>query len=170
MSKSTLPVLLLLGLTMSLQAQDKAQTLPDVVVKTITGEPFNTGNIENNGNPVILSFWATWCKPCLVELDAINEVYADWQDETGVKLIAVSIDEGQRVSRIQPMVNGRAWEFEVLSDPNSDLKRAMGVSNVPHTFLLNGDKEVVWQHAAFAQGGEWTLYDEIIKLIETSKK
>ena len=146
------------------QAQSQNGDIPSVDIKTVYGERFNTDDIDNEGNPIILSFWATWCKPCLKELNAINEVYYDWQDETGVKVIAVSIDNSRSTSKVLPLVNGNSWDYEVYLDANGDFKRAMGVNMIPHTFLLNGDKEVVWQHTSYSEGSEYEMYEKIKKV------
>ena len=135
--------------------------LPNVALKDINGNSIQTGSISNNGKPIIISFWATWCKPCLRELKAIHEVYPDWQDETGVKLIAVSIDSGQDVSKVKPTVDGFGWEFEVLLDPNGDFKRAMNVQNVPHVFVLDSKGKIVYNHAGYVDGGEQDIYDAL---------
>ena len=137
------------------------QTLPNIMVKNLNGESININTIENNGDPIVISFWATWCKPCKKELNAIAEVYEDWQDETGVKLIAISIDDRRNMHKIAPEVNSAEWEYEIYLDPNRDLARALGVSPVPHTFLLNGKKEIVWQHTGYAEGDEEELYEKI---------
>jgi len=159
--KKILISLLLLVSTVSF-AQIK--NLPNVDVKKIDGSSFNFKNIDNNGDPIVISFWATWCKPCTKELNNIAEVYEDWQDETNVKLVAVSIDDRRSQSKVAPYVNSSGWEYEIYIDPNSDLKRAMGVSTVPHTFLLDKDKQIIWQHRGYVEGDEYELFDEILKL------
>ena len=140
------------------------KNLPNVDVKKIDGSSFNFKNIDNNGNPIVISFWATWCKPCTKELNNIAEVYEDWQDETNVKLVAVSIDDRRSQSKVAPYVNSSGWDYEIYIDSNSDLKRAMGVSTVPHTFLLDKNKQIIWQHRGYVEGDEYELFDEILKL------
>jgi cytochrome c biogenesis protein CcmG, thiol:disulfide interchange protein DsbE len=143
-----------------------AQTIPSVDVKTMDGKTFNTSSISNDGKPIIVSFWATWCKPCVKELIAISENYSDWQKETGVKLYAVAIDDSKSMSRVAPLVNSKGWEYEILLDPNSDFKRAMNVVNVPHTFLIDGTGKIVDQHTTFADGDEAILYEKVKKVAE----
>ncbi len=141
----------------------ETRKLPAVKVETLKGSSFDISLLENNGNPIVISFWATWCKPCKKELNTIAEVYEDWQDETKVKLVAISIDDTRSKMRVAPYVNSSDWDYEVYLDPNSNLKRAMGVSTVPHTFLLNGKGEIVWQHRGYVDGDEEVLYKEIIQ-------
>lgn len=149
-------------ISLSLQAQETS--LPKVMIKTLDGQSFNTSEISNDGKPVILSFWALWCKPCQKELDAFSELYAEWQKETGVKIYAVSIDDSRSTARVAPLVKGKGWEFEVLLDPNGDFKRAMNVNMIPHTFLLDGNGKIVSQHTAYFDGAELELYEKVKKL------
>ena len=81
MKKTLILFITLFFLNTTLNAQERS--LPNVEVKTLKGKAFNIQDLENNGNPMVISFWATWCKPCKKELNAIAEVYEDWQDETG---------------------------------------------------------------------------------------
>jgi cytochrome c biogenesis protein CcmG, thiol:disulfide interchange protein DsbE len=138
--------------------------MPSVNVTDMNGKKINTADLNNNGKPYIISFWATWCKPCVKELTTISEVYQDWQEETGVKLIAVSIDDSRSSSQVKTLVNGKSWEYEVLLDANSDFKRSMNVNAVPHTFIVNGKGEIVWQHTSFSEGSELELIRLIKKL------
>jgi len=140
-------------------------TIPSIDLKTMEGEAFNTSEISNDGKPIIITFWATWCKPCIKEHDAINNVYEDWVDETGLKLYAISIDNARSSKSVMPMVNGKAWEFDVLLDENSDFKRAMNVNVPPHTFIVNGEGEIVWQHVGYLDGDEIEYIEVVEKLV-----
>jgi thiol-disulfide isomerase/thioredoxin len=163
--KRKIIILVLSLVSYHLIAQEKNYTpLPSVDVKTIDGKSFNTREIDNAGNPTIVSFWALWCKPCIKELTTISDVYGDWKAETGVKFIAVSIDDTRSTSRVMPFVNGKGWEYDFLLDPNGDFKRAMNVNMIPHTFILNGKNEIVWQHTSFAEGNELQLIDLVRKV------
>ena len=165
MKKILLVALLLVGYIATASAQ-----LPAVNLKTIDGKTINTAELSNDGKPFIISFFATWCKPCNRELKAIQEVYADWQDETGVKVIAISIDQAQNIQKVKPLVDGNGWEFDILLDPNSDFKRAMGVNMIPHVFIIDGKGNIAESRSGYTEGGEEHLIEKVRELIAAEEK
>lgn len=134
------------------------KTLPQVALKDIENKTVQVAQLPMAGKPMIVSFFATWCKPCLRELNAIAEVYEDWQAETGVRLVAVSIDEGAQSFKVKPLVKAQGWDYTVLLDPNGTLKRALQVTIVPTVFVVNGKGEIVYRHTGYTEGGEKELY------------
>jgi len=163
---SLLLALTLLSFTILPGEGDK---IPATTVKKLDGTKVNSASFSNNGKPMIISFWATWCKPCKKELDAINENYADWTKETGVKLIAISIDDARSSGKVVTDVKLKGWEYEVYIDENQDFKRAMNVNNVPHTFIIDGNGNIVWSHNSYTEGDEETLYANVKKLVAGEK-
>lgn len=137
-----------------------AQIFPHVSVKNLDGQTIDAATIGHDG-PVVVSFWATWCSPCKKELEALNEYYIDLIEETNVKVIAVSIDDPRTAPSVNVEVNSRGWEYDVYLDTNSDLRRAMGVNNVPHTMVYNASGELVYTSNKYAPGDEHHLIEVI---------
>lgn len=157
---------LIISLTGMVYAQQANSELPAVTLKDISGKTINTSELSNDGKPIIISFFATWCKPCNRELSAISEVYEDWQDETGVKLIAVSIDQAQNINKVKPLVDGNGWPYEVLLDPNSDFKRALGVQMIPFVLIVDGKGKIVYKHNGYTEGAENELIEKVRELVK----
>ena len=137
------------------------ERMPKVTLKDIEGKTVQTDTIANNCNPLIVAFFATWCKPCDRELKSIDEVYDDWQRETGVRIVAVSIDQAQNIKKVKPLVDQNGWRYEVLLDPNGELRRALSIQSVPYTILLDGNGKIVYKHNGYTDGAEFELYKKV---------
>lgn len=160
MLRSLCALVVALAAALSASAQ-----IPSVPVKDLTGKTIDTATLSNDGKPFAISFFATWCKPCMRELKAIAEVYPDWQEETGMKMYIVSIDEAQNVSKVKPLVDAEGWDYDVLLDTNSDFFRALGIQSVPHMLVVDGQGKIVLSHSGYTDGSE----DEVIRKIREVK-
>ena len=143
------------------------QMLPDVNLKTLSGQSVNIIEHVKKNNYTILSFWATWCKPCKEELDAIKELYPTWTEEYGVELVAITVDNARGLNKVKPMVNTKGWAYTILSDGKQELQRALNFQTIPQTFIVDNEGKVVYSHNGYTQGDEIELEDKIIAL--TSK-
>ena len=155
MRKLILPLLLIISFAVISQNE-----LPNIELKTMDGKSFNSQELAKDDRVSIISLWATWCVPCLKELDAINELYPDWQAETNVELFAVSVDDSRTVKRVKPLINGKGWAYTILLDTNNDFKRALGAATVPLTLLVK-DNQIVFRHSGYSPGSEYELYEKI---------
>ncbi len=158
---------LLLAVVMFFVAFSSANAqLPSFKLKTIEGKTVDTSTLSNDGKPFIVSFFATWCKPCNRELTAIGEVYEDWQAETGVKLYAVSIDKAQNANKVKPLVNQHGWPYEVLLDVNADFRKSFGGEMIPFVIICDGDGKVVYKHNGYTEGAEQELIEKVKELLK----
>ena len=141
-----------------------AQTLPDVKVENQEGKVISIREVVD-GTPMIISFWSTTCKPCIMELNAINESLYEWLEEVDMKVVAVSVDDARTLSRARAMTQGQGWDdYTCVYDKNQDLKRAMNVSLTPHTFIVDGKGNIVYSHSGYTPGSEQELFEKIKKL------
>lgn len=136
-----------------------AQTaLPDLQLQTIDGKSVSIQEMTKD-KVIVFDFWATWCVPCINELDVISEDYEDMQEEFGFELVAISVDNARSKSRVKPMVNGKGWDYKVLLDSNQKLKRALNISSVPYVIIVKNGK-VVYTHSGYTPGAEEELFEK----------
>ncbi|HRN93814.1 MAG: TlpA family protein disulfide reductase [Chitinophagales bacterium] len=162
-----------LFLAVATQAQEKKtlsekilgeKTLPSVTLNDIAGKRVDVNSYAKSGKITVVSFWATWCVPCKKELNNISELYEEWQEKYNMQLVAVSIDDSRSSTKVKPYTDSQRWEFDVLLDPNQDLKRELNIQSVPFTVLLNQKGKIVYTHTGYVEGDELVLEDEIKKL------
>jgi len=140
--------------------------IPNVKVENAKGEVISTSTLSEHKVPLIVSFWSTTCKPCMLELNAINEIMEEWLEEADFKVVAVSIDDSRSASKAKALVSGNGWDdFIVLYDKNQELKRALNVNMVPHVFIFDKDGKQVYSHVGYTPGTE----EEYIKKIKSLK-
>ena len=141
-----------------------AQNIPSITLKNLNGKSINVQKLSKSKNVKVLAFWATWCVPCINELDAISEVYEDWQDETNMELIAISIDNARTFTKVKGVVSAKGWDYEVLSDIKRELQQAMNFQDIPYTFVIDKDGKIVYSHSGYNPGDEDELERKIAKL------
>ena len=142
-----------------------AQTVPSVNVKNINGENIDFSSVIEPGKVTVISFWATWCGPCIKELQAIDQYYEEWQEAYNMKLVAVSIDDSRNVKKVKPKVLGEGWQYEIILDENQDLARAMNVNNPPMTYIVDTEGKIVYSHQGYTPGAEDELEAQLKKLL-----
>ena len=153
--------LLFLMLAVMVGVSASAQSLPDVKIENQEGKVISTKSLAD-GTPMIISFWSTTCKPCIMELNAINDNLLDWLEEVDMKVVAVSVDDARTVSRARAMTKGQGWDdYTCVYDKNQDFKRAMNVSLTPHTFIVDGKGNIVYSHSGYTPGSEQELFEKI---------
>ena len=153
-------ILLLLLTCFNLYAQKQ---IPNLSLKNLDGKTISLKNdFAEKDKLYIFSFWATWCTPCIAELEEMSEVQDDWKKELNLEIIAVSVDDTRTQKRVKPLVNGKGWNYTILMDTNQEFKRALSIVNVPYTIVVKNGKIVHIQNG-FVPGNE----DELLAKLKT---
>ena len=150
--------------SVSLVAQNKS--LPSVDIKNLDGKSINIQDFANDGKITVLSFWATWCIPCQNELDAIADLYPEWQEDYGVELVAITIDTRRQLAKVKPIITQKGWEYTFLSDEKQSLQQALNFQAITQTFVLDKNGEIVYSHSGYIEGDEEELGDFLKELAE----
>lgn len=140
-----------------------AESLPDVKVENQKGESVSTKSLLGE-KPLVILFWSTTCKPCIMELKAINEQLEEWQEDADFDIVAVSIDDSRSSSKAKAMASGFGWGFTCLFDKNQELKRAMNVSLIPQSYIIDTKGDIVWSHSGYTPGSEQNILEKIKEL------
>lgn len=147
-------------------AMAQSEGVPDVKLKNLTGEAISVRDITGKGKITVVSFWATWCSPCKKELSNYAELYDEWQEKYDVQVLAISIDDARNTAKVKAYVNGVNWPFEVLLDPNEDMKRSMNFQTVPFSMLVDQKGNVVYRHNSYVEGDEYVMEEKIAALLK----
>lgn len=120
---------------------------------------------EIGKGPILLSFWATWCKPCLEEMVEYNSIYEQYK-EKGFNLIAISTDTEKSVAKVKPYIKSKGYEFSVLLDTNNDIARKYYAQQMPYTVLIDKKGNIVYSHLGYMKGDEKKVESLIQELLE----
>jgi thiol-disulfide isomerase/thioredoxin len=149
-------LLLFIGLNAFAQKQ-----LPDLSLFNLVGKSVSLKNDYAEKDKIyIFSFWATWCTPCISELEEMNDLQEAWKKDVNFEIIAVSTDDSRTQKRVKPLVNGKGWNFNVILDINQDFKRAMSIVNIPYTIVVKNGAIVHIQNG-YVPGNENELYEKL---------
>ena len=153
--KWLLPICILF-FSLSASAQKK---LPSVEIKTMDGQTVNILDYIGETDYTVLSFWATWCTNCKKELNAIADIYPDWQSDFNVQLIAITIDDQRSLPKANPVVAANGWEYIILSDSNQKMMQSLNFPSIPQTFVVDKEGNILYEHTGYSPGTEFELED-----------
>ena len=157
-------ITLLLSIAQVLWSFAQTNSIPGADLRDLNGVKISSTEIIRPGAATLLVFWKSNNSQCCTNLENMEAAWSESLQKQGVRMVVICTDCNGNWSSIKPVVNGNGWEFETYVDVNGDFKRAMNVNLIPHTFILNGKNEIVWQHTSFAEGNELQLIELVRKV------
>jgi peroxiredoxin len=146
--------------------QEQLSAAPDFQLKDLAGQRVVLSELLGKG-PILISFWATWCKPCVKELPHLNDLYKKYKDR-GLLVMAISEDGPRSLSKVQSFVAGNRWDFLVLLDDNCAVQRKFNFRAVPYVVLLDKDGRIVHSRMGYRPGDENVLEEKLLPLLSAS--
>jgi cytochrome c biogenesis protein CcmG, thiol:disulfide interchange protein DsbE len=144
--------------------------LPNTDVRDLNGKKIAFNKAFTPGKVTIVSFWATWCIPCKQEIANIKEKLEEKQKLGDFEYATVSIDESRDAAKMKAYATSQGWKWPVYQDPNSDLKRSIGFSNVPFTIIIDKEGKIAHMHTGYTKGSEEEIFEKAIELSKAEAK
>jgi peroxiredoxin len=157
-------VICLLGfLTAGLAGQEvQTRKIPDFTLTDIEGRIFNLYKNLGRG-PVYVSFWATWCKPCVEELKIIQKLYEKYEDQ-GFQVVAINTEGPKASAKVKSFVKSYGFTFKVLVDNDGEVfRRKFKGAAMPFTVMANAEGNVILSAVGFKPGDEVEIEKKIIE-------
>lgn len=137
-----------------LSFKNYAQEIPITALETVDGDSISSEIFMQQSNkPIVLTFWATWCIPCLTELSAMNEQIEIWKEKYSFDLYAISVDDNRTAKKVPTLVAGKGWPFKILLDTNQDFKRRLNINSIPYLIVVKNGK-IIFKKTGFVKGDE----------------
>ena len=152
------------GLAQILGVDQQGRIAPNFELEDINGGIFELNETKGKG-PIILSFFASICKPCRDQTEAFSKIYGDYKDE-GLMLIAISTDDQKTVAKVKPYIKSKGYTFPVLYDTNNDVARMYYAMAVPYSVIINKKGRIVYTHLGYMKGDEIEVNNKIRQLVE----
>jgi cytochrome c biogenesis protein CcmG/thiol:disulfide interchange protein DsbE len=111
---------------------------PQFEAATLDTPPTTRTFEDYRGKVVLLNVWATWCRPCIVEMPTIQRLHEEFAG-TDLAVVAVSVDQPNTENAIRAFVKEHGLTFDVLHDPENDISSAYQVPGYPATFIIGRD-------------------------------
>jgi len=164
---SLLTGVLLVSPALSEEEQAQLPQAPGFSLKDLDGQRVALDDLLGRG-PILIDFWATWCKPCIKELPHLDDLYQKFR-ERGFQLVAISEDSPRSLSKVKSFVAGNRYEFLVLLDENSTVQRKFNFRALPYTVLLDRDGHMVHSRMGYRPGDERVLEEKLLALLEAQE-
>jgi peroxiredoxin len=133
-----------------------AKKAPDFTLPDTDGGKFKLSEALKKG-PVLIDFWATWCKPCIQELPYISELDKR-HGEKGLQVVTITIDSPKSQSKVKPFVKGSGYNFRVLLDGDMEVRKLFGGKDIPLTILISQSGTIEFMHIGYSPGNEKELF------------
>ena len=146
-------------------AQDKGTLgrIPNLDLKLLNGKKVTVYKLLESG-PLLIDFWATWCKPCKIVMQHLNQYHNEYK-EKGFKVVMINQDTPRSLGKVKSYINSKNYDFFVSIDPNQQIAKKLNGQIMPNLILINQDGTIQWRHQGYMPGEEIEIKEQIENLL-----
>ena len=142
--------------------------IPNIDIKLLNGKTTNIYKLLESG-PLLMDFWATWCKPCKQVMKHLNEFHNDYKDQ-GFQVLMINQDTPRSLGKVKAYINSKDYDFLVSTDPNQQIAKKLNGQIMPNLLLIKKDGTIQWRHQGYMPGEEKEIKQKIEELLSLNKK
>ena len=131
--------------------------------KSIDGDQIDLEKLLEKG-PVLINFWASWCKPCKAEMKHLKTIYEKYKS-TGFTIVGINQDSPKSLSKVKSFISSIMINYPILLDPNGQIFQKYNGQVMPYSILVDTKGEIAYKHTGYLPGDEVKLEEEITKLL-----
>lgn len=149
-------------------AQDQVTVgkIPNLEVKLLNGKKTTIYKLLESG-PVLMDFWATWCKPCKQVMKHLNKFHNEYKDQ-GFQVLMVNQDTPRSLGKVKAYINSKNYDFIVSIDPNQQMAKKLNGQIMPNLILIDQDGSIKWRHQGYMPGEEKEIQEQIEILLSVN--
>jgi peroxiredoxin len=132
---------------------------PAFALKSLAGEPVSSADFRGK-KKIVVSFWASWCGPCRLELPELQAFYEKYHPKNNsFEVLAVSSDEDPKAAA--QFVREAKLTFPILWDADSKMSDAFGVEGIPVLFVIDENGKITLVQSGYGYGLEFRLIEAL---------
>lgn len=162
-TKTLLVLICLIGLAFAADKTTTMQSAPNFVLNDVDGKVIRLDSLVKKG-PVIMSFWALWCKMCIKELDAMKQYFGELES-LNCSYLAISQDKSRSVPEVKPFAASHKWKYQVVLDPDNKMRDLYKVQVMPSLFIIDRNQKIIFTHQGYKPGDEKKIIEKIRQLL-----
>jgi cytochrome c biogenesis protein CcmG, thiol:disulfide interchange protein DsbE len=160
--------ILILSVTLALAANPNQTSAPNFVLQDVDGKTVRLDSLVKKG-PVLMSYWALWCKMCIKELDAMKPYFGELES-LKCSYLAISQDKSRSVPEVKPFASSHKWKYQVVLDPDNKMRDLYKVQVMPSFFIIDQNQKIVFTHQGYKPGDEKKIMGKIRELLGCNKQ
>jgi cytochrome c biogenesis protein CcmG/thiol:disulfide interchange protein DsbE len=153
--------LFIIPASLSLGQDIKTRMVSDFTLPDLDGNRVKLSDNFGQG-PIYITFWATWCKPCLEEMKILQGFYKEY-GERGFRVFAINTEGARAKGKVKSFVKSYGFTFDILIDRDGEVfRRKFKGFAMPFSVMTDPQGQIIFSAVGFKPGDEEHIEELIV--------